>query len=45
MNHLGTTILTEPIGSGLMSEDPVDRAIAQMTHDLATTGRARVPVF
>ena len=45
VNHLGTTTLTEPIGSGLISDDPVDRAIAQMTHDLATTGRARVPAL
>ncbi len=39
----GTEELDEPVGSGLMSDDPVDRAIAQMTLDLHHTGRARVP--
>ncbi len=43
VNHLGTTTLTEPIGSGFMSEDPIDRAVAQLTLDLATTGRAEIP--
>ncbi|MGZ5400996.1 MAG: hypothetical protein ACXWDM_13395, partial [Nocardioides sp.] len=43
VDHRGTTILAETIGSGLMSEDPIDRAVAQMTLDLAATGVARVP--
>ena len=43
VNHLGTTALTDPVGSGLLSEDPLDRALAQMTLDLAATGVARVP--
>lgn len=43
VNHLGTTTLTEHIGSGLLSEDPLDRALAQMSLDLAATGIARVP--
>ncbi|MGZ5400252.1 MAG: hypothetical protein ACXWDM_09575 [Nocardioides sp.] len=43
VDHRGTTILAEPIGSGLMSEDPIDRAVAQMTLDLRRHGRARTP--
>jgi hypothetical protein len=39
----GTEILDEAVGSGFMSGDPIDRAIAQMTLDLQHTGRARVP--
>ncbi len=39
----GTEELEEHIGSGFFSDDPIDRAIAQMTLDLARTGRARVP--
>ncbi len=35
--------LTEPVGSGFLSDDPLDRAVAQMTLDLAATGVARVP--
>ncbi|HEX6151568.1 DUF222 domain-containing protein [Nocardioides sp.] len=43
VNHHGTTALTEQVGSGLLSDDPLDQAIAQMTLDLQATGRARVP--
>jgi Domain of unknown function (DUF222) len=43
VNHLGTTVLTEPVGSGLISDDPIDRAVAQMTLELQLTGVARVP--
>ncbi len=43
VNHLGTTTLTEPIGSGFMSDDPIDRAVAQLMLEVATTGRAHVP--
>jgi hypothetical protein len=39
----GTEELDEHIGSGLMSDDPIDRAIAQMTLDLQHTGRAHIP--
>ena len=44
VNHRGTTPLTEPIGSGLMSDDPLDQAVAQMTLELQLTGRASTPV-
>ena len=37
--------LTAPVGSGLMSDDPVDRAVAQMRHDLPAHAVTRVPVF
>jgi len=43
VNHLGTTVLTEPVGSGLISDDPIDQAVAQMTLDLELTGVAHVP--
>jgi hypothetical protein len=39
----GTEILDEAVGSGFMSEDPIDRAIAQMTLDVQQTGRAHIP--
>ncbi len=39
----GTEELDETVGSGFLSHDPLDRAIAQMTLDLQHTGRARVP--
>ena len=43
VDHRGTTTLTEDVGSGLLSDDPIDRAVAQMKLDLAATGVARVP--
>ena len=43
VNHLGTTTLPDRVGSGFLSDDPLDRAIAQMTLDLAATGVAPVP--
>jgi len=43
VNHHGTTVLTEPIGSGLISDDPIDQAVAQMTLELQLTGVAHVP--
>ena len=43
VDHQGTHVLTEPVGSGLLSEDPLDRAVAQMILDVQTTGLARVP--
>lgn len=39
----GTHVLTGPVGSGLLSDDPVDQAVALMTLELQNTGRARVP--
>ena len=39
----GTTVLDDDIGSGLLSEDPLDRAVAQLTLDLRATGRACIP--
>lgn len=43
VDHRGTHVLTEPVGSGLLSDDPVDNAVAQMALDLQATGLARVP--
>jgi len=43
VNHHGTTVLTEPVGSGLLSDDPIDQAVAHMTLDLEVRGVARVP--
>ena len=43
MAHRGTHVLAEPVGSGLLSADPVDHAVARMTLDLEAIGRARVP--
>lgn len=43
VDQRGTTVLSEPVGSGLMSDDPIDHAVAQMTRELALTGRARIP--
>jgi len=43
VDHRGTTVLPEAVGSCLLSEDPLDYAVAQMTLDVQTTGLARVP--
>lgn len=43
VNHHGTTVLTEPIGSGLISDDPIDQAVAMLALELQRTGLARVP--
>jgi hypothetical protein len=39
----GTEQLDEHIGSGLISPDPIDRAIAQMTLEVQHTGRVHIP--
>lgn len=44
VDHRGTTVLTEEVGSGLLSDDPIDNALAQMRLDLDATGVASVPV-
>jgi hypothetical protein len=44
VDHHGTHVLSEPVGSGLLSDDPVDRAVAQMTRDLELTGLAPAPL-
>jgi len=43
VDHRGTHVLTEPVGSGLLSDDPVDRAVATMRLELDATGHAAVP--
>ena len=43
VDHQGTHVLTEPVGSGLLSDDPVDRAVAQMVLDVQSSGRATTP--
>lgn len=43
VDHRGTTALTEEVGSGLLSEDPIDQAVAEMTRQVRLTGRARAP--
>ncbi len=43
VDSLGTHVLSETIGSGMLSDDPLDQAIAELQRELELNGRVRIP--
>ena len=43
VDHLGTHVLSEAIGSGMLSDDPLDRAVADLARELGLTARVHIP--